>query len=101
MKKNAFSFLVVTFFIAACGGIEPTPVRTTPNLPSPTQTVPVPERILLSADALTNGFEFERPMAESALNLPAEVAPATHTFEGRLELLGEKENGQIDRKSVV
>jgi len=39
---------------------------------------------------------------ESALTPPADTpaghfaAPAAHTFEGRLELLGEKENGQIE-----
>jgi len=53
------------------------------------------ERALLRYSDLVNGFEFDGPVYEAALTLPEEAAPAEHIFEGRLELLGEKEGGQI------
>lgn len=93
MKKNIFSLLILTLLIAACGGIET--AQPTPSLPPPTPTSPHTERILLTADALKNGFEFDGPEDESALIPTANATPAIHIFEGRLELLGEKENGQI------
>ena len=42
-----------------------------------------------------NGVEFNEPVDESALTQPADATPAMHTFEGRLELLGEKDGGHI------
>jgi hypothetical protein len=32
---------------------------------------------------------------ESALSVPANAAPPAHVFEGHLELLGEKDGGQM------
>jgi len=69
--------------------------RSTPNLSAPTQASPPPNRTLLAAEALTNGFEFDGPVDESALTPPVNAAPTAHTFEGRLDLFGENENGQI------
>jgi hypothetical protein len=100
MKKNVLSFWIVIFLIASCsGGLKTT--RPTPSLPPPTQASPRSERTLLTVDALTNGFTFDGPVNESALTPPTDTpagyfpAPAAHIFEGRLELLGEKENGHI------
>ncbi|MFZ5879871.1 MAG: hypothetical protein ACOY0R_10920, partial [Chloroflexota bacterium] len=64
------------------------------TVPSPASSQPA--RTLLTAAALTDGFEFDSPVDESALTPPEESAPPAHTFEGRLELLGENENGHIE-----
>jgi len=94
MKKKIFSILIVTLLIASCSsGLET--VQPTPSLLPPTQISSHPKRTLLTADALTNGFEFDGPVDESALTPSADAAPAAHIFEGRLELIGEKENGQM------
>ena len=53
------------------------------------------ERSILTADALLNGFEASSPVDETALTMPANAAAAVHVFEGRLELLGEKDGGQM------
>jgi len=52
-------------------------------------------RSILTYNALMNGFAAASPVIDAALAMPANAAPATHIFEGRLELLREKENGQI------
>jgi CubicO group peptidase (beta-lactamase class C family) len=94
MRKNVEFYLILTFLLAACSSGTET-VQPTPSLPSPTQASPASGRILLTADALTNGFAFTAPVDESALTPPKQATPAEYTFQGRLELLGEKENGQI------
>jgi hypothetical protein len=50
--------------------------------------------LLLSYDLL-NGFDFNGPVDEAALSLPEEASPPAYVFEGRLELFGEKEGGQM------
>ena len=42
-----------------------------------------------------NGFDAVSPIDETALSLPADAAPAAHTFEGHLELQGEDANGEM------
>ena len=80
--------LVLSSIFAAC---------TASSSPSPpTQAVSQAARTLLTADALTNGFTFDSPVDESALTPPDDSAPPIHIFEGRLELLGEEENGHIN-----
>jgi CubicO group peptidase (beta-lactamase class C family) len=79
--------------VNAC--VTPVPAQPTPGLPIPTQASPDSGRTLLTADALLNGFEYNSPLDESALTPPVGAVPARHTFEGRLELLGEKENGHL------
>lgn len=54
------------------------------------------ERTLLRYDDLMNGFKFNSPVDESALAIPEAAAQPAHVFEGRLELFGEKEDGQIE-----
>jgi CubicO group peptidase (beta-lactamase class C family) len=94
MKKNFSSLLILTALVASCGGTGTG--QPTPSLPSPTQAHSQPARTLLTTNALTNGFAFDGPVDESALTPPDDFAPAAHIFEGRLELLGEKEYGHIE-----
>ena len=94
MKSNAVPLLLVPFLITACAGKVMT-ARPTFSLSTPTQASAPPERNLLTTDAMMNGFAFDSPVDESALTPPANIMPTNHIFEGRLELLGEKENGQI------
>ena len=94
MKKTVFSILILTIWITSCTNATET-VQPTSSLPTSTQTPSQPERTLLTADALMNGFEFDGPVDESALTLPENAVPPVHIFEGHLELLGEKDGGQI------
>ncbi len=50
-------------------------------------------RRLLTYDELMHGMEALAPVEEAALARPADAAPAAHTFEGRLELMGEDTGG--------
>jgi formylglycine-generating enzyme required for sulfatase activity len=52
-------------------------------------------REILTYDELITGFVPASPVAEGALTIPTNDAPAGHTFEGRLELVGEMETGDI------
>jgi hypothetical protein len=54
------------------------------------------ERTWLRFDDLMKGFEFNGPVDEAALTPPDGAAQPVQVFEGRLELLGEKEGGQIE-----
>ena len=47
----------------------------------------------LTTSDLINGFNPEGIISEVILRMPDDAAPSPHTFEGRLELLGESENG--------
>jgi len=95
-------FMVVVFIMLAGSGcqkistIQPTEKESAVEpLPTATQVINQSKRALLTADALTNGFEYDGPVNESALTLPENAAPPVHIFEGRLELLGEKDSGQM------
>ncbi|HSG45333.1 MAG TPA: hypothetical protein VLA72_19485, partial [Anaerolineales bacterium] len=95
-------FMVVVFIMLSGSGcqkistIQPTEKESAVEpLPTATQVINQSKRALLSADALTNGFEYDGPVNESALTLPENAAPPVHIFEGRLELLGEKDSGQM------
>jgi hypothetical protein len=95
--------LIGLILLAGCTFAPPTSVPSTPTSAAmalaptamgglPTAT---PDRSILTLDVLTNGFEATSPVDESALTWPVGAAPAAHVFEGRLELLGEKDGGQI------
>jgi hypothetical protein len=80
---------------------QPVPKSTSTSVPSPTATaLPSSEisvtRALLSYNDLVQGFAFTGPMDESAFVMPDDAALPMHIFEGRLELLNEKEGGKID-----
>ena len=95
--KTARLFLVVgLIFLAACSDAPSTvPVTLSPSASPPPVDLPAETgRTLLAYDAL-NGSEAASPVDESALAVPAGAAPGAHIFEGRLELVGEREGGQI------
>jgi hypothetical protein len=69
-----------------------TPLTASATPPGKTGSV---ERSLLRFDDLMNGFDFNGPVDEAALTPPEGAAQPAQVFEGRLELLGEKEGGQI------
>ena len=52
-------------------------------------------RAHLSFDDLMNGFEYSSPLDEQALAMPGGAAPPAHTFEGRLVLSGQRQNGEL------
>ena len=68
--------------------------------PPPAATFPVEtgsvERAWLRFDDLMDGFNFNGPVEEAALTPPDGAAQPVQVFEGRLELLGEKEGRQIE-----
>jgi hypothetical protein len=96
--------LIVLILIAGCGqvGPAPAPLVSTPTSPPPMTGLPTMTplagtgdvtRSLLTYDELMNGFDPPSPVDDGAFAMPGEAAPAGHTFEGRLELLGEDSNG--------
>ena len=94
MKKNGYISWLLALFLVTCAGKAESP-SSTRILPAVSETIPASSRTLLTASELTNGFTFDRPLDEAALTPPVDTAPPTHTFEGRLELLGEKDGGHI------
>lgn len=97
-----YKVLVMTmlfFLLTACSASEPmaAPISNTANA-DPTRT-PLETgentRARLTYQDLMHGFEFTSPVDEAALALPETAAPPTHTFEGRLELLGEDTMGEM------
>ena len=51
------------------------------------------KRQLLTLEDLTNGFQFQGPLAEAALTMPLQAESPKHNFEGYLELIGEQQQG--------
>jgi hypothetical protein len=49
----------------------------------------------LTYDNLMNGFSAKSPVDEAALTIPVDSADPKHIFEGRLELVGEAQDGEI------
>jgi hypothetical protein len=105
MIKASIIFLVLIGMVSSCAPIETslpvTPIGT-PTSPTatrlPTSTHSANEedvRSLLTYKMLVDGFDSTLPVDESALTPPKNAVPAAHTFEGRLELLGEKEHEQM------
>jgi len=112
--------LMLVVLLGACQpsspGLTPLPLTETPVLPAATAPMPTvtPPTSLSTATAssspqgtlairaslsyadLLQGFAFTGPVDESAFAMPDDAAPPAHVFEGRLELLGEKDYGKID-----
>lgn len=86
---KAMIMIVVIALIAGCGPAVPpaTPI-------APTDAVNADASLPLRSGSLLNGFDFTGPVDEAALTPPPDAALPAHIFEGRLELLGEKDNGQ-------
>jgi formylglycine-generating enzyme required for sulfatase activity len=53
------------------------------------------KRSILTYEDLMSGFAYASPVEEGALAVPGEAALSAHTFEGRLELLGENAKGHM------
>jgi hypothetical protein len=71
---------------------------TTTSLPSPTVSL-AGKRKVLTYQQLMDGFDPGSPVDDGAFAMPADALPAEHVFEGRLELIGEntQENIQVLR----
>ncbi|MBN1137581.1 MAG: serine hydrolase, partial [Anaerolineae bacterium] len=104
--KAARLLLVGSLLLAACASVPSAvgpAVTVAPVTVVPAAGVPTAapaghgevDRSLLAYDALMNGFNAASPVDERALAIPAGAAPPTHIFEGRLELVGEREGGQV------
>jgi len=52
-------------------------------------------RTMLTPDNLLGGFAYKSPLDESALSIPMDAGAPKHVFEGRLELIGEGDSGEI------
>jgi hypothetical protein len=99
---NRFKLLmIVTILIVltACGKSEPRAMPLLPKtVPDPTLTPPGTgdvTRNILTYNDLMNGFDYDSPVNEAALTLPAEAGTPAHSFEGRLELHGEDTIGDM------
>lgn len=51
-------------------------------------------RTRLAAADLFDGFDFASPQNESVFAVPEDAMPPRHIFQGRLELVGERSNGE-------
>lgn len=97
MRVNYHRYgLMLIFFLVllvSCRKIS----TTTPVSSSATKPVHISSttRTHLTYDDLTAGFEPSDILPEDALTIPEDALPSPHTFEGRLELLGESENGDM------
>ncbi len=75
--------LAILLTLAACGSL-------------PGQQAGQGPRQVLTADQLLQGFQVRSPVDEAALTPPAGAAAPRHTFEGRLELIGEEQHGFLE-----
>ncbi len=91
MKAVRLLLLVCLFFFEGCQAISITPTALPIPSPSPTASI----REFLTFSTLMNGVEANSPVNESALTPPKESSTPDE-FEGRLELLVEKENGKME-----
>ena len=101
--------ILAILFSTSCDTIQPIKVSATltPSLPSGSKNIiqitetPNPdlsdilERKFLTYDDLITGFEPASPITENALKIPDNASAANHTFEGRLELVGEMNKGEV------
>lgn len=108
MKTARFFLAIALAFLAACTfapATETLPALAPTGVVLPSAAVVasatvlpgngVVDRALLTSDALMNGFAATSPVDESALAVPANAASPDQIFEGRLELFGEQDDGQI------
>jgi len=89
--------LCFLFVITSCSSpISPT---STPaeNLPIQMGEAPThSERNILTYQILREGPAQATPVDESALTIPENATPPTHIFEGRLELINEANQGEVE-----
>jgi len=98
MLKSFIKVMAGISLIAMLSGCRPVGGTSTPYpgvSPQSQPSSPATGRTTVSLDDLMNGFAFDGPVLESSLAPPADALSAAHIFEGRLELLGEKDNPHI------
>jgi len=97
MKKQLLlTAIVLTLLLTSCGQptASPTPTAEPTSTPlSPLTGVGDVDRTVLTYDDLMNGSDPTSPVDDGAFALPADAAQPEHTFEGRLELIGEATSG--------
>ena len=102
-NRGIWFLIWVVLVVAACQPVTPIPPEELPVLDDG-QSVPdldmqaddnLAERAALTYDDLMSGFEYTSPVSESLLSIPEDAAPPEHTFEGRLELVGEDLIGEV------
>jgi len=84
-KRSKIIFLSFLVILTACRDTGLNDAGTLSDSPS--------TRVNLTYSDLINGFDPEDIISEDALRMPENAQPSPHTFEGRLELMGELENG--------
>ena len=94
MKHHRFLWAFVFVLASACGTNQAATGTISKSEPSPAYSETL--RLSLSADMLLNGFDPTGPVEESALTPPVITKPPVHSFEGRLELINESENGNME-----
>ncbi len=96
MNKR-LSLVMMLLLVAGCQPLSvpaPETIPTSISMPTGVSPTAQPRQLLRSQDLL-DGFDFTGPVAEAALTPPQQASPSEHIFEGRLELRGEKEGGNI------
>ena len=92
--KNQKSILALLFIIILLIACEESPISTDNELfPTKITSSLSTDRTLLTYSDLTKGFTPQNIISEDAMRKPDDAQPSPHIFEGRLELLGESENG--------
>ena len=76
LRKRLYILVLLLLLLASCspGGIK---------------------RKNLTYKDLMDGFGTQSPLDEGALTIPEGAEPPRHTFEGRLEILGEERVGEV------
>jgi hypothetical protein len=108
MKKSLITMTFTAVFLIACSprDLEPqadntaliSPPSTKSSAPSPPLSPsdsPQSARTVLTYEQLMDRFDPGSPIDEGAFALPHDAQTAPHTFEGRLELIGEENTGDI------
>ncbi len=107
MKRRLFPLIFTAIFLFACNAGEvdsqpetpaPVPLSTIPSKSSPTviiEQAPDTTRSVLTHDQLWGNFNPGSPVDEVAFAMPENAQEAQHTFEGRLELIGEDSAGEF------
>jgi len=92
--KNLAGIALIAL-LSGCGQVGESSTPAPSESPQTQTTLLASERTSLSANDLLNGFAFDGPVDESALTQPEDAISAAYIFEGRLELIGEKDNPHI------
>lgn len=90
MRSRILIGLLVVSVVVGC--TRATPTTTDSSTPTTSGAGNVARTVLTYLD-LTGGFQVDSPVEDDALAMPADAAPPSHVFEGRLELLDEATSG--------